>query len=113
MYENAVPVFEMKNKLSYYLHKAESDGPVFISNRGKSEFVLMTIEDYEKLKNDAPKEKSPFEVTAELRNKYGILEDESFDFNAFIESIKTDSAVLDHRAREINYEFNNLPMDEE
>ena len=78
MYENAVPVFEMKNKLSFYLHKAETEGPVYISNRGKPAFILQTIEDYEEKVKSAPKEKTPFEVAAEMRKKFGLT-DEDFD----------------------------------
>lgn len=79
MYENAVPVYEMKNKLSYYLHKAESEGPVYISNRGKPAFILQTIEDYEEKLKMAPKEKTPFEVAEEMRKKFGITEDDFED----------------------------------
>lgn len=76
MYGNAVPVFEMKNKLSFYLHKVEEEGPVFISNRGRPAFVLQTVEDYEKQMQTAPREKTIFEAMAELRQQYEITEDD-------------------------------------
>lgn len=89
MYENAVPVFEMKNKLSFFLRKAESEGPVFISNRGKPAFVLQTIGDYEKQKASAPKEKTIFEAAAELRKKYGIEDDDfSEDLTDYFDSLR-------------------------
>lgn len=91
MYENAVPIFEMKNKLSLFLRKAEAEGPVFISNRGKPAFVLQTIEDYEKQKASAPKEKTIFEAAAELRKKYGIEDDDPFDFSEHLEKIREES----------------------
>lgn len=90
MYENAVPVFEMKNKLSFFLHKAESEGPVFISNRGKPAFVLQTIEDYEKTDR---KEKSVIEILAELRKKHD-LSDEDFadeDLTDYFDSLRDHS----------------------
>lgn len=76
MYGNAVPVFEMKNKLSFFLHKVEEEGPVFISNRGRPAFVLQTVEDYEKQTQTAPKEKTIFEAMAALRQQYEITEDD-------------------------------------
>jgi len=88
MYENAIPVFEMKNKLSFFLHKAE-EGPIFISNRGKPAFVLQTIEDYEKQVNNAPKEKSLFEIAADLRKKHGLIEsDFSDDITDYFDSLR-------------------------
>lgn len=89
MYDNAIPVFEMKNKLSFYLHKAESSGPVFISNRGKTAFVLQTIEDYEQ---NIKKEKTPFEAVAEIRKKYGLTDsDFSEDLTDYFDNLKDHS----------------------
>lgn len=79
MYENAVPVFEMKNKLSFYLHKAKEEGPVFISNHGKTAFVLQTIEEYEEQNEKRKEEKNIFEVAADLRKKYGLTDEVSLD----------------------------------
>lgn len=105
MYENAVPVFEMKNKLSFYLHKVD-EGPVFISNRGKAAYVIQTIEDYEKQIKDAPKEKTPYEVACEIRNEIGLKDDHNFDLNDFIESIKQDSSSESYRTRQLIYDLN-------
>ncbi len=33
---DAVPIFEAKNKLPFYIHQAEESGPVFISRHTKS-----------------------------------------------------------------------------
>lgn len=89
MYENAVPVFEMKNRLSYYLHKAESEGPVFISNRGKPAFVLQTVEDFEEQRKSTSKGRSLFEVASDLRKKYGLY-DEDFedDLTDYFDSLR-------------------------
>lgn len=112
MYENAVPVFEMKNKLSFFLHKAESEGPVFISSRGRPEFVLQTIEDYEKLTNTAPKEKSLFERIQESRKEYG-LEDDDFDFSEHLEKLRKEELLVSEREerylKELLDEKSDLP----
>lgn len=76
--------FEMKNKLSYFLRKAKEEGPVFISNRGKTEFVLQTIEEYEHSKR---KEKSLVERIQESRKNFG-MENDDFDFSAYYEKIR-------------------------
>lgn len=100
MYENAVPVYEMKNKLSFYLHKAQEEGPVFISNHGKPAFIIQTIQDYEEQNNSKPKEKSPFEVAAELRKKYGLTnEDFAEDLTCFFDSLR-EKDTLDPRNTE-------------
>lgn len=84
MFDKGVPVFEMKNKLSYFLRKAKEEGPVFISNRGKTEFVLQTIEEYEHSKR---KEKSLVERIQESRKNFG-MENDDFDFSAYYEKIR-------------------------
>lgn len=45
----AVPVFEAKNKLPFYIHKAESEGPVFLSRRNKEVVVMLSITEYNRL----------------------------------------------------------------
>ena len=46
---DAVPVFEAKNKLPFYIHKAESEGPVFLSRRNKQVVVMLSVADYNQL----------------------------------------------------------------
>lgn len=99
MYGNAVPVFEMKNKLSFFLHKVEEEGPVFISNRGRTAFVLQTVEDYEKQTQTAPKEKNIFEVMAELRQQYEITEDD-FDFSAHLQKLREEEPYYGRESAE-------------
>lgn len=89
MYENAVPVFEMKNKLSFFLHKAREEGPVFISNHGKPAFVLQTIEEYEEQNAKGKKEKNIWECIQESRKEYG-LEADDFDYTSYFEDIRED-----------------------
>lgn len=45
----AVPVFEAKNKLPFYIHKAESEGPVFLSRRNKEVVVMLSVTEYNRL----------------------------------------------------------------
>lgn len=105
MYENAVPVYEMKNKLSFFLHKVDDGEDVFISVRGEPSYQILTIDDVEQLKATAPKEKTPYEVACELRKELGIEDDNDFDLNDFIESIKPDSAFESYRTRQMLYEL--------
>lgn len=88
MYGNAVPVFEMKNKLSFFLHKVEEEGPVFISNRGRPAFVLQTVEDYERQTQNAPREKTIFEAAAELRQQYEITENDHLEVADVLEHVR-------------------------
>lgn len=54
----AIPVFEAKNKLPFYIHKAEAEGPVFLSRRNKEVAVVISVDDYNKLLNQASKNRS-------------------------------------------------------
>ena len=36
-----IPMFEAKNKLPLFMHKAETEGPVFISRRNKTVGVIL------------------------------------------------------------------------
>ena len=87
MYDKAIPIFEVKNRLSYFLHKAKEEGSVFISNRGKPEFVLQTIEEYEQQIQAKPKEKSLIERIHESRKTFS-LENDDFDFTSYYDNIK-------------------------
>lgn len=46
---NAVPIYEVKNKLPLFLHQAEDSGPVFISRRNKTVGVLLSFNTYNNL----------------------------------------------------------------
>ena len=52
----AVPIFEAKNKLPYFIHQAEENGPVRISRHNEVVAYIVSKEDFEK--SVAPKEKS-------------------------------------------------------
>ena len=82
---NAVPIFEAKNKLPFYIHQAEQEGPVQITRHNNVVAYIISKEDFENAIQ--PKHKSIIEVLHERRVAYG-LEDDDFDITAYYESIK-------------------------
>lgn len=44
---DTVPIFEAKNKLPFYVHKAETEGPVRLSRRNKEVAVIISAGEYE------------------------------------------------------------------
>ena len=81
----AVPIFEAKNKLPYFIHQAEETGPVRISRHNEVVAYIVSKEDFEK--SVAPKEKSLVERIQESRIAYG-LEDDDFDLTEYYDSIR-------------------------
>ena len=81
----AVPIFEAKNKLPFYIHQAENGSPVKIMRHNKVVAYLVSKEDFEKAM--APKEKSLVEKIQESRIAYG-LEDDDFDITEYYDSIR-------------------------
>ena len=64
---DSIPIFEAKNKLPYFIHKAETEGPVFLSRRGKNVAVIISQAEYdEKFAN----KRSFVDEVNELRQKY-------------------------------------------
>ena len=85
MSANAIPIFEAKNKLPFYIHQAEENGPVRISRHNDVVAYIVSKEDFEKAM--APKEKSLVEKIQESRIAYG-LEDDDFDYTAYFDSCR-------------------------
>ena len=81
----AVPIFEAKNRLPYFIHQAEENGPVRISRHNEVVAYIVSKEDFEK--SVAPKEKSLVERIQESRIAYG-LEDDDFDLTEYYDSIR-------------------------
>ncbi len=81
----AVPIFEAKNKLPYFIHQAEENGPVRISRHNEVVAYIVSKVDFEK--SVAPKEKSLVERIQESRIAYG-LEDDDFDLTEYYDSIR-------------------------
>ena len=74
-----IPMFEAKNKLPLFMHKAETEGPVFISRRNKTVGVILSIDEYNKLLLAKPK-RTILEAAAEFRKKVDdSLTDEEID----------------------------------
>lgn len=48
-----VPIFDAKNRLPFFIHLAEEEGPVMISRRNQEVAVLLSKEEYERLVKQA------------------------------------------------------------
>jgi len=76
---NTVPVYEAKNKLPFFIHQAETVGPVFISRRNKTVGVLISIDEYNRFIANKPKE-TILDRAAEFRRKTaGLFTDKQID----------------------------------
>ena len=84
---NAVPVFEAKNRLPFFIRLAESEGPVPITRRNQEVAYIISKEDYDELKAGSKKKKSIVERLQERRKKYG-LEDDDFDYTEYFDSLR-------------------------
>ena len=85
MPSGAIPIHEAKNRLPFYIHTAEKNGPVRISRHNEVVAYIVSKEDFEK--SVAPKEKSLGEKSQESRIAYG-LEDDDFDLTEYFDSIR-------------------------
>ena len=85
MPSGAIPIHETKNRLPFYIHTAEKNGPVRISRHNEVVAYIVSKEDFEK--SVAPKEKSLVEKIQESRIAYG-LEDDDFDLTEYSDSIR-------------------------
>ena len=76
---NTVPIYEAKNKLPYFIHQAETVGPVFISRRNKTVGVIISIDEYNRFLAHKPKE-TILDRAAEFRRKTaGLFTDKQID----------------------------------
>ena len=82
---NAVPIFEAKNKLPFFIHKAETEGPIPITRRNKEVAYLVSKEDFEAM-NASPR-KSLADKLHDSRVEYG-LEDDDCDYTEYFDSIR-------------------------
>ncbi|WP_407397410.1 type II toxin-antitoxin system prevent-host-death family antitoxin [Treponema sp.] len=106
---NAIPVFEAKNRLSYYLHLTDEQGPIFITNHGKPAYVIQNLKDFTELQSHIKKEKTIYECVQEIRAKYGIDKNDDFDFEQHLESLRMEEPQ--ESARESEY-IEELMQDE-
>ena len=76
---NTIPIYEAKNKLPYFMHQAETVGPVFISRRNKTVGVLLSIDEYNNFIAMKPKG-TILDRAAEFRRKTaGLFTDKQID----------------------------------
>ena len=83
---NAVPIFEAKNKLPFYIHQAEENGPVRISRHNDVVAYIVSKEDFENTVA-RPLRKTLVEEIHEKRVAYG-LEDDDFDLTEYFDSLR-------------------------
>ena len=86
---DAVPIFEAKNKLPLFIHKAEEKGPVFLSRHNKEVAVILSIVEYQSLLRQIKEKRSkmPFLERLQLfkeENKDLYSDDEIEFFSAAI-----------------------------
>lgn len=79
----AIPIFEAKNKLPYFIHQVETNGPVRLRRHNKDVAVLISSDDYDALVAQAKKAnmgKSFVERAADFRKRNGgSMNDEEID----------------------------------
>ena len=83
---NAVPIFEAKNKFPFFVHKAETEGAVPVSRHNNVVAYIISKEEYEKI--EAKNKKSFVDMIHDDRAKYGLSDDDDFDFTEYLESLR-------------------------
>ncbi|MBP5437613.1 MAG: type II toxin-antitoxin system prevent-host-death family antitoxin [Treponema sp.] len=84
---NAVPVFEAKNKLPFFIHMAETEGPVPITRYNQEVAYIISKSDYDEMKATSMPQKSLAQKLQDNRKKYG-LEDDNFDYTEYFDSLR-------------------------
>ena len=82
---NAVPIYEAKNKLPFFIHKAETEGPIPITRHNKEVAFIISKEDFEAMA--ASKQKSIIDRIRERHIKYGLIDDD-FDYTEYFDSLR-------------------------
>lgn len=73
---DSIPIFEAKNKLPFYVHMAETEGPVRLSRRNKEVAVIISASEYENMVlqlKSLMKEKSIVERVQNFKKKYADI----------------------------------------
>lgn len=84
---NPIPVFEAKNKLPYFLHLAETDGPIPIMRHNKVVAYIISKNDYDTIRKENKPQKSLVQKLQDNRQKYG-LETDDFDYPEYFENLR-------------------------
>ena len=82
---NAVPIYEAKNRLPFFIHKAETEGPVAISRRNKEVAFIVSKETFESM--SAPAQESIVDRIRARHKEYG-LDDDDFDYTEYFDSLR-------------------------
>ena len=70
---NEIPVYEAKNRLSYYLHLSDEQGPIFITNHGKVSYVIQSISEFNEARNKFKEEKTIYDHGAGHRTELVLV----------------------------------------
>ncbi len=82
---NAVPIYEAKNKFPFFVHTAETEGPVPVSRHNNIVAYIVSKNEYEKMA--AKTKKSIIDSLQERRRYYG-LDDDDFDYTEYFDSLR-------------------------
>ena len=85
---NAIPVFEAKNRLPFFIHQAETEGPVPITRHNQEVAYIISKTDYEKMKAAASPRKSLVERIHDSRKEFGLTDDDDFDYTEYFDSLR-------------------------
>ena len=85
---SAIPVFEAKNKLPFFIHLAETDGPVPISRHNQEVAYIISKADYEEILKSRKSEKSVVQRIHDSRAEFGLTDDDDFDYTAYFDSLR-------------------------
>ncbi len=92
---NAVPVFEAKNKLPFFIHQAETEGPVPITRHNQEVAYIISKSDYDEMRQSASPRKSLVERIHDSRKEFGLEDDDDFDLAEFIASLRNPAECAD------------------
>ena len=87
-----IPVFEAKNKLPYFLHLAETDGPIPIMRHNNVVAYIISKNDYDQIRKENRPQKSLVQKLQDNRQKYG-LEKDDFNYSEYFDSFRTSADV--------------------
>lgn len=69
---SAIPIFEAKNKLPFFIHQVEKNGAIYLSRHNKNVAVLISAKEYDALLDQIhsqKKKKSFIELAQDFRNR--------------------------------------------
>ena len=85
---NAIPVFEAKNRLPFYIHKAETEGIIPISRHNNVVAYIISREDFDELKKPDTPKKSLVQMIHDSRSDFGLTDDDDFDYTEYFDSLR-------------------------